>query len=412
MNSIGETIAGVGTEPKLLRRHLGDVDHHRDAAARPHVHRRAAAGDVDEQRLDRSRQRDRVLGDAGAQRPAGAGDVEHRAERRLAVLADAIDDAAHRRRHLGRARHEVVVEDEPGGVLAGRRDHEQAQAGPRAVLRIPRLDDRERLGDVGAAPAGAGIGDLEVAARRRLPAAHLDAGRRHVEELAGLVLGQHAGDVVVDDDDLVDVAEPLLREDADRRRAAADAHALLLDAVDDRRLVGLDDDARAAVDLQLDRLLVAERHHHLAGDAPFLLRAAGEVVDAAEGEELRAVLDRADVADRLAAVAHRRLLGAEVAVGVDLHLEAAVAEDAFGDDGDEVDALVLRGDDERRRLVVGIGRPRADAGDEHRRVGVRASSSEPSQPSPRAACHSTRSTPGLATRCSVSSRVSTPSTLP
>ena len=102
-----------------------------------------------------------------------------------------------------------------------------------------RLDDRERIGDVGAAPARAGVGDLEVAARRRLAAAHADPGRRHVEELAGLVLGEDAGDVVVDDDDLVDVAEPLLREDADRRRAAADAHALLLDAVDDRRLVGL-----------------------------------------------------------------------------------------------------------------------------------------------------------------------------
>src|SRR6476619_6245173 len=77
------------------------------------------------------------------------------------------------------------------------------------------------------------------------------------------------------------------------------------------------------------------------------------------------------MADRLAAVAHRRLLGAEVAIGIDLHLEAAVAEDAFGDDRDEVDAVVLRGDDERRRLVVGISRPRADSRDEDRRVGVR-----------------------------------------
>ena len=69
-------------------------------------------------------------------------------------------------------------------------------------------------------------------------------------------------------------------------------------------------------------------------------------------------------------MAHRRLLGAQVAVGVDLHLEAAVAEDAFGDDGDEVDAVVPRGDDEGRRLVVRIRGAGADAGDEDRRVGV------------------------------------------
>jgi hypothetical protein len=92
------------------------------------------------------------------------------------------------------------------------------------------------------------------------------------------------------------------------------------------------------------------------------------VVHAAEREELRAVLDRRDVADRLAAMAHGRLLGTEVAIGVDLHLEAAVAEDALGDDRHEVDALVPRGDDEGRRLVVGVGGAGADAGDEDGRV--------------------------------------------
>src|ERR1700719_2375807 len=51
-------------------------------------------------------------------------------------------------------------------------------------------------------------------------------------------------------------------------------------------------------------------------------------------------------------------------VRVDLYLDAAVAEDAFGDDGDHVDALHLRRDDERRGLVVGIRRAGADGGDE------------------------------------------------
>ena len=63
------------------------------------------------------------------------------------------------------------------------------------------------------------------------------------------------------------------------------------------------------------------------------------MVHAAERQHLRAVLGRGDVADHLALAAHVGLLGAEVAVGVDLHLEAAVAEDALGDDGDHVDAL-------------------------------------------------------------------------
>ncbi len=210
------------------------------------------------------------------------------------------------------------------------------------MLRVDPLDDRQRIGDVGAAPAEAGLGDLEVAARRRLAAAHADAGRRHVEEVAGLVLGQHAGDVIVDDDHLVDVALPLRREDADRRRAAADAHALFRRAVDDRRLVGLHDDRRAAVDLQLDRLALHSASIVSQVTTAFLLGAAGQVVHAAERQHLRAVLDRGDVADRLALDAHRRLLGAEVAVGVDLHLDAAVAEDALGDDGDHVDAVVLR----------------------------------------------------------------------
>ncbi|NIR41823.1 MAG: hypothetical protein GWO22_39645, partial [Actinobacteria bacterium] len=70
------------------------------------------------------------------------------------------------------------------------------------------------------------------------------------------------------------------------------------------------------------------------------------------------------MADGLALGPHLGLLGADVAVGVDLHLDAAVGEDALGDDGDHVDAVDLGRDDERRRLVVGIGGAGADAGDE------------------------------------------------
>ena len=60
------------------------------------------------------------------------------------------------------------------------------------------------------------------------PAAHADAGRPHVENAARLMLGQDAGDVIVDDDHFIDMRLPLLGEHADRRRAAADPHARFL----------------------------------------------------------------------------------------------------------------------------------------------------------------------------------------
>ncbi len=58
------------------------------------------------------------------------------------------------------------------------------------LLGIDLLDDLQRIGDVGAAPAQARLGDLEIAAGRRLAAAHADAGGLHVEEAAALVLAQ------------------------------------------------------------------------------------------------------------------------------------------------------------------------------------------------------------------------------
>ena len=72
-------------------------------------------------------------------------------------------------------------------MLAGGRDHQHGEPGPR-LLRIERPQHRQRIGNIGAAPAGAGIGDLEVTARRRAPPLHLDPGIGNIQELAGLVL--------------------------------------------------------------------------------------------------------------------------------------------------------------------------------------------------------------------------------
>ncbi len=124
---------------------------------------------------------------------------------------------------------------------------------------------------------------------------------------------------------------------------------------------------RAAVDRELDRLAVAELHQRVAGDAALLLRSAGEMVDAAERKHLRAVFAGRDMTDRLALRAHGRGFRTEIAVGVDLHLDAAIAEDAFGHDRDHVDAVDLRGHDEGRRLVVGIGGSGTDRGHERAR---------------------------------------------
>ena len=92
------------------------------------------------------------------------------------------------------------------------------------------------------------------------------------------------------------------------------------------------------------------------------------MMHAAERQHLRAIFAGRDMADRLALRAHRRGLRAEMAVGVDLHLDAAIAEDAFGHDRDHVDAVDLRRHDEGRGLVIGIGGAGADRGDEHVRA--------------------------------------------
>jgi len=56
--------------------------------------------------------------------------------------------------------------------------------------------------------------------------------------------------------------------------------------------------------------------------------------------------------------------GAEMAVGVDLHLDAAIAEDALGNHRHHVDAVDFLRHDEGGGLVVGIGGAGTDGGDE------------------------------------------------
>src|SRR5690606_35591196 len=87
---------------------------------------------------------------------------------------------------------------------------------------------------------------------------------------------------------------------------------------------------------------------------------AGEMPHATQRQLLRAVFGGGDMADRRTIGAHGRRLRADMPVGVDLHLDAAIGEDALRHYGDEVDPLHLLADDEWGRLEVRIGGARAD----------------------------------------------------
>ena len=260
VNSSGATMAGVGTEPKApsgtcvtstmkVMPPPGQIQ----TGAPPQVRRVARAWTA---RVSRT---GLAVTPARSEPPAPAAKSTE-ASARLAVLGDERDGGGEPVGEVAAARHEVGVELVVGVVLAGGRDH-RAASGPGGRRAGPRTGRGWRAGSArrGAAPAAAGVGDAEVAAGGRAVAADADAGRAPVEDAAGLVLGDDAGDGVVDDDDLVDEARPLAGEHADRRRAAADAHPGLGDAVDHRRAAGGDGEAGAAVDRELDRLARAER---------------------------------------------------------------------------------------------------------------------------------------------------------
>ena len=60
------------------------------------------------------------------------------------------------------------------------------------------------------------------------------------------------------------------------------------------------------------------------------------------------------MANRLAIDKHNIALVADMAVGVDLHLHAAIAEDTFSHDGDHVHAFHLLAGDKGRWFIVRI----------------------------------------------------------
>ena len=250
---------GGGYVTEGIPRHAGDVDHEGNAAARPDINGCAARRNIGQRIAHRPRQGHGIFRHPGAQGTAGAADEKHRTKRRFAILLDALDGSHQGLRHIAFNRLNVVIEFKIGAVVARGADHQHAEA-RFGFLWIEVFDDRERIVNVGAAPARPRFRHLEITSRRRLPTAQAYAGFRHIQHLARLVFREHTGDVVVHHHDLIDVVEPLFGEHADGGGTATDAHALFADPVDDGRFAGLHQHADAVIDGEFDGHAVTEVH--------------------------------------------------------------------------------------------------------------------------------------------------------
>ena len=105
--------------------------------------------------------------------------------------------------------------------------------------------------------------------------------------------------------------------------------------------------------------------HQLQRHATLLFAAACEVMHTAQAEHLRAVLSSGDMAHLFTLVHDRCTLIAQIPVGVNLHLQAAIAEDAFCHHRHHVHTLGLGGDDEGCRFVIRVSGGCANASDKH-----------------------------------------------
>src|SRR5579859_7152548 len=104
-------------------------------------------------------------------------------------------------------------------MLAGRAHHQKAQTGP-CLLRIKLAQDREWIVNIRSTPRRARLGYLKISARSGASSLQLDPCFGHAEQLPRLMLREHTGDVIVDDDNVIHFAEPLLGKHSDGRGAA------------------------------------------------------------------------------------------------------------------------------------------------------------------------------------------------
>ena len=211
----------------------------------------------------------------------------------------------------------------------------------------------------------------EVTADGTLGGVGDNAGPGHADFLAGEMLAEEAGDVVVDDDALVHALLHDVGEQADGGAAAADTHGGLLRAVDDGSDALLADDLDhlglaglvvGGLDGQLDLLAVGKSDNGAGGGKAAVLR--GQTVRAADVDHLGAVLLGMYETDGLAFAVNGVALFADVGVGVELDENAGVAQRSLGDGGDNVNAVALLADDVRSRTDAGVIGARADSGDD------------------------------------------------
>ena len=125
-------------------------------------------------------------------------------------------------------------------------------------------------------------------------------------------------DMVVDHNDFVDLAFPLLGKHSDGGRTAADTHAFFAHSIDDWRPRGLHDDLSSAVDFEFGGFAVAQVEKSLARHCAFLAAAAGEMTHASEREHLGSVLTGREVSYGFALCSNRAALRAQMAIGIDL----------------------------------------------------------------------------------------------
>ena len=211
----------------------------------------------------------------------------------------------------------------------------------------------------------------EVTADGALGGVGDNAGPGHADFLAGEMLAEEAGDVVVDDDALVHALLHDVGEQADGGAAAADAHGGLLRAVDDGSDALLADDLDhlglaglvvGGLDGQLDLLAVGKSDNGAGGGKAAVL--CGQTVRAADIDHLGAVFLGMYKADGLAFAVNGVALFADVGVGVELDENAGVAQRSLGNGGDDVNAVALLADDVRSRTDAGIVGARADSGND------------------------------------------------
>ena len=183
------------------------------------------------------------------------------------------------------------------------------------------------------------------------------------------VLAEKARDVAVEHDDLIGRVLHVRCEEARDRAPAAGPHPLLGDTVDARRFLEGDLDLRPVLYLHRQPPALQKLEDRLRGEHPVF---GGQRVDAAEGEHLRAVLFRAQVAYLPFAFpldVHVLRFLAQEAVRVDLHLDAAVAQGGFGHDRYDVDAVTHAAYDKRGGPEIGVRSARPYAREQGRTEG-------------------------------------------